>query len=134
MQWEPPGARVAWQEQADSRELRLSLFLPGSDFFHNGGGAVLAEFAGGVIDAALREGELASAGTRFRIKFVERDGALLGSEFLGIDAGQHGGAIGMLQEDFAGVAKGFDSGRNGEIQKSAHFGFVQGGIVQPTCF
>src|SRR6516225_7540705 len=90
--------------------LRLSLFRRGSflggNFFDKGGGALLANEAGGIIDAALRQGELAAAGAGFRVEFVQGCFALLGRKSAHIHAGQDFGAVGVFQEDVAVVLEG----------------------------
>ena len=84
-----------------------------------------------VIDAALGESELAAAGALFGVEFVQGNEALLRGQLRQVDAGEHGGAVSVFQEDFAGVHEGFDLGGNGQVQEGADFGFVKGGIEQP---
>lgn len=45
--------------------------LSARDFLHDSGGALLADLAGGVVDAALRQSEFASAIARFRVELVK---------------------------------------------------------------
>lgn len=109
---------------------RLGVRVFRGDFLHDRGSPLFADLASGIVDAALRQGELTTAGAGFRVEFVEGGSALFGSESLGVDAGQHGGAIRVLQEDFAGVIEGFDARGNGHVQKGAHFGLVKSRIKQ----
>ena len=98
------------------------------NFLHNGSGAVHADFASRIIDAALGEGKLTAATAGFGIEFMKSGGALFGSKAFGVDAGKHGGAVSVLQENFSGVLEGFDSSVNGEIQKRADFGLIKSRI------
>lgn len=74
------------------------------DDFSDGG---LADLAAAVVDAALREGEIAAAGAGICVEFVERDGLLFGRELGEVHAGQLAGAVGMLQENFPGILESF---------------------------
>ena len=75
-----------------------------SENFGDGGEA---DFAAAVVDAALRESEVAAAGARFRVEFVERDSFLFRREFGEVHAGKLAGAIGVLDKNLARVVEGF---------------------------
>ena len=112
------------------RSVLVGFVLGAGNFLHNGGGPFLADFAIRVVNAALREREFAAAVAGFCIEFVESGGELLRSESRCIHAGQHGSAVGVFQENFAGILESFHFGGNGQIEERAHFGFVQSGIGQ----
>ncbi len=100
----------------------------GGEDFGDGG---FADFAIAVVDAALREREIAAAGTGFGVEFVERDDFLFRSEFGKIDAGEFAGAVGMFQKDFAGVLESFHFYiADGQAEERADFGFVENWIAE----
>jgi hypothetical protein len=85
-------------------------------FLDDSGSTILADLARGIVDAALRQGHFAAAGAGFRVEFVQSAGPLFRSQARSVDAGEHGGTIGMLQEDFTGILKRFDSRGDREIE------------------
>ncbi len=94
-----------------------------------------ADLAVAVVDAALRESVLAAAIATFGVEFVERDDFSLGREFGKIDAGEVGGADGVLDEDLAGVVESFHSDvADGQAEKRADFGFVETWIAKAFVF
>jgi len=108
--------------RSGGRGLRGSGMREGSDDFGSGG---FADLAVAVIDAALRESVLAAASAGFGVEFVERDDFLLGREFGEIDAGKFAGAVGVLQENLAGVLESFHFDvADGQAEERADFGFV----------
>jgi len=78
------------------------------DFGEDFGGDGLANGAGGVVNAALCERELATAGAGFGVEAVDGDFFLFGSEEREIDAGKFGGTVGVFQKDFSRVLERFD--------------------------
>ncbi len=103
----------------------------GDDF----GGGGLAGLAVAVVDAALRESVLAAAGAGFGVEFVERDGFLFGRELGEIDAGKFAGAVGVLQENLAGVLESFHLDvADGQAEKRANFRFVEHRIAKTFMF
>ena len=86
------------------------------EFLDNLPGALLADLAGGVIDAALGQSEFAAAGARFGVEFVEGSIALFRRKLGHIHAGENFGAVGVLQEDVALVLEGFDLGGDGKSE------------------
>ena len=102
------------------------------DDFGSGG---FADLAVAVVDAALRERKSAAAGARFRVEFVQRDGFLLGRKFGEIDAGKLAGALGVLQENLAGVLKSFHFDvPDGEAEERTDFSFLKKRIAQALVF
>ena len=104
----------------------------GGDDFLGGG---FADLAVAVVDAALGEGVLAAAIATFGVEFVERDDFLFRREFGKIDAGELGGADGVLDEDLAGVVESFYFDvADGQAEKRADFGFVETRIAEAFVF
>ena len=66
---------------------------------------------------------------------MKRDGLLFGSEFGKIDAGKLAGAVGVLQENFAGVVEGFyfDAVER-KAEERANFCFVKSGVAEAFVF
>ncbi len=84
-----------------------------------------------VVDAALRESVLAAAGAGLGVEFVERDDFLLGRELGKIDAGKFAGAVGVFQENLAGVLERFHFDvADGQAEERADFRFVKNRIAQ----
>ena len=117
---------------ADSSTARKRRFARnfGNDFCSEG----FADRATGVVDAALREGEGATAVAGFGIQALERGGFLLDGESGEIDVGKFGGTAGVLQEDLSGVFKHFDGGIDGQAEQRANFAFVYRSAVQADVF
>ena len=70
--------------------------------------ARFADRAAAIVDAALRERELAAASAAFGIEAMQRDGSLFRRQLRHVHAGERAGAIGVLQENFASVFKCLD--------------------------
>ena len=104
------------------------------DFGDDFCGAGFADRAAAIVDAALRERELAAAGAAFRVEAMQRDGSLFGRQLRHVHAGKRAGAIGMLQENFAGVFKCFDARRNSQMTQRANFIFIEQRIAQAFVF
>src|SRR5260370_42609619 len=83
-----------------------------------------------VVNAALRQSEIASASAAFGVEFVESDLLLLRSELGKIHAGKLAGAIGVREEDLTGIFKGFHARIDGQAEQGADFCFVQSRVAQ----
>ena len=112
------------------KSFRLGFGVLRGDFLHNRGGALFADLAGRIVDAAMRMSELAAGCAGLRIEFVECCSALFGSKPFRVDARKHGGAVRVLQKDFTSVVEGFNACGDRHIEKSTHFGLVKRGIKQ----
>jgi hypothetical protein len=100
----------------------------GSENFGDGGEV---DFAAAVVDAALRKSEVAAAGARFRVEFVERDSFLFRRELGKIDAGEFAGTVGMFKKNLAGVLESFHFYiADGQAEERTDFGFVENRIAQ----
>src|SRR4029077_730239 len=77
----------------------------GDNLFRSG----FADRAVAIVNAALRQGELASARAAFSIELMQSDLLLLCSELGKIHTGKLAGAIRVLEENLAGILKGFDT-------------------------
>ena len=99
----------------------------GDDF----GGGGLAGLAGVVVDAALRERVAAAAGAGFGVEAVKRDRLLLRRELGEINTGELAGAVGVLEENFAGVLEGFHFDvADRQAEERADFGFVEKRVAE----
>ena len=75
-------------------------------------GPRFADRAAAVVDAALCQRELTAAGAAFSVEFVQRDLLLFCRQLRHINAGKRVSAIGVFQENFAGIFKRFDARGN----------------------
>src|SRR5712672_1165028 len=127
-----PYGRLRGYGACRCRRLLLRLFRRRGmrNLVHNFLGPGFAHRAIAVVDAALREGELAPASAALRVGLVQGGLLLLRSKLGKIDAGKLAGPIRMRQEDLAGVFKGFDARANGQSEQGADFCFVQGRVAQ----
>ena len=99
----------------------------GEDFGDGG----FADFAIAIVDAALRERVAAAAGAGLGVEFVECDGFLLRRELGKIDAGEFGGAVGVLQKNLAGVLESFHFDiPDRQTKQRANFGFIENRIAE----
>ena len=104
------------------------------DIGHDLRGACFADRAIAIVDAALREGKIAAARAALRVELVEGKLLLLGRQMGEIDTGKFAGAIGMGQENLAGILKGLEAGVNRQTEQGTNFQFIENGIAQPFVF
>src|SRR5260221_6186464 len=83
-----------------------------------------------VVDTALRQSEFAPARAAFDIEFVQSDLLLLGSKPGKIHTGKLAGAIGMSEEDLAGVFKCLHTRVDGQAEQGADFSFIESRVAQ----
>src|SRR5258707_15830459 len=91
-------------------------------------GSRFADRAIAVVNAALRQSEIASTSAALGVEFVQSDLPLLRSEPGKIHAGKLAGAIGVREKDLTGIFKGFHARIDGQAEQGADFSFIQGGV------
>src|SRR5258708_39226168 len=87
-----------------------------------------------VVNAALRQSEIASASAALGIEFMECGLPLLRSEPGKIHTRKFAGAIGVREEDLTGVFKSFHAGVDGQPKQGADFCFVESWVSQSFMF
>src|SRR5229473_1210801 len=93
-------------------------------------GSRFADRAIAVVNAALRQSEIASASAALGVELVESDLPLLRSEPGKIHTGKLAGAIGVRKKNLTGIFKRFHSRIDGQAEQGADFRFIQGGVAQ----
>src|SRR6266852_1170542 len=83
-----------------------------------------------VVNAALLQSEIASAGAALGIEFMECGLPLLRSEPGKIHTGKVAGAIGVREENLTGIFKRFDTRIDWQPKQGADFCFVQSRVAQ----
>src|SRR6202047_5177826 len=93
-------------------------------------GSRFAYSAIAVVNAALRQSEIAPASAALGIEFMKRGLPLLLSEPGGVHARQFAGAIGVREENLAAVFKRFHARIDRQAEQSTDFCFIEGWVAQ----
>src|ERR1700732_1380550 len=128
MQADKLGGRRVWRRGRPFRRF-LPWRLPGN-FPNDLRGSRFAYSAIAIVNAALRQREIAAAGAALGIKFVKSGLLLLWRETGKIYARELAGAVGVREKNLARVFKRFHVRINRQAEQGADFRFVESRIAQ----